>query len=72
MVIMNTFMKLFNNASVINNGLLKLKNMDWSLIKLVVDWRIEIKFHSKLLTVTKNALKNEIIKLNVKYFSLKP
>jgi hypothetical protein len=46
--------------------------MDWSLIKLLIDWRIQIKIHSKLLTMIKCVLKNEIIKLNVKYFSLKP
>ncbi len=69
---MNTFVKLFNNAFIISNGLLKFKNIDWSLIKLLIDWRIQIKFHSKLLTMIKYALKNEIIKLNVKYFSLKP
>jgi hypothetical protein len=70
-MIMNTFVKLFNNASIISNGLLKLKNIDWSLIKLLIDWRILIKFHSKLLIMIKYTLKNEIIKLDVKYFSSK-
>jgi len=46
---MNTFVQLFfeNKPSIVNNGLLKFKNMDWST-KLIVDKFLnDIEFHSK-------------------------
>jgi hypothetical protein len=55
-----------------SNGFLKLKIWIDQLIRLLKTSRIHIEFHSKLFIVTKHGLKNEIIKVNVKSFLVKP
>jgi hypothetical protein len=55
---MNTFVQLFfeNKPSIVSNGLLKFKNMDWST-KLIVDKFLnDIEFHSKWFIVIKYVL----------------
>jgi len=42
------------------------------LIRLLRNSRIHIEFHSKLFEMIKHGLKNEIIKLSVKSFFVKP
>jgi hypothetical protein len=66
---MKMFTQLFfeNNAFIINNGLLKLKFWTNQLAGLLYIY-IYIEFHSKICRGTNNGLKNEMIKLNVKYF----
>jgi hypothetical protein len=71
---MKTFAQSFfeNNAFIINRRFLELKISINKLIGLLKISRIHIEFHSKFSTITKHGLKNEIIKLNVKSFFVKP
>jgi hypothetical protein len=65
-MIMNIFVKLFfeNNSLLIVNFQSSKLWTNW-LIGLFINWRIHIKFHSKLFIMTKYALKGEIIKFNM-------
>jgi hypothetical protein len=65
-MIMNTFVKLFfeNNSLLIISSQSSKLWTNW-LIGLFINWRIHIKFHSKLFIMIEYALKGEIIKLNV-------
>jgi hypothetical protein len=56
----------------INGGLKKNKNGLVSWLDYENNSRIHIKFHSKLFIVTKQGLKNEIIKIIVKFYFVKP
>ncbi len=76
-MITNTFAQLFceNNAFMINSKkifIIEVKNMTSELAGLLRNSRIHIEFHSKKIIGTKNGLKNETIKLNVKFFLVKP
>jgi hypothetical protein len=55
-----------------NNELLKSNIWINQLTRLLRNSRIHIEFHSKLFIVTKHGLKNEMIKVNVKSFLVKP
>jgi len=46
--------------------------MEWSIGGLLKNSRIHIKFHAKLFIGIKNGLKNEMIKLSVKFCFVKP
>jgi hypothetical protein len=71
---MKTFAQLLfeNNAFIINSGLLKLKKWISQFARLLRNWRIHIEFQSKLFIEIENGLKNEMIKLTVKSFFVKP
>ncbi len=60
-----------NNVFIINNELLNLKIWTNQLSRLLINSRIHIEFHSKLFILIKHGLKDEIIKLNVKFFFAK-
>jgi hypothetical protein len=68
---MKTVALLFfeNNESTINNALLKSK---YGSINLLNYSKIHLKFLSKKIIVSKHGLKNQIMKLNVKFFFVKP
>jgi hypothetical protein len=57
-----------NNSFIISSGFLKFKIWIGQLTKLLRNSRIHSEFHSNLFTMTKHGLKNEIVKLNVKFF----
>jgi hypothetical protein len=61
-----------NNAFIVNSGLLKFKIWIGQLVGLLRNSRIHIELHSKLFIGTKHGFKNEIIKLSVKSFFVKP
>jgi hypothetical protein len=71
---MNTFAQLFfkNNAFIINSKLLKKKIWTSQLARLLRNSNFHIEFHSKLFIRIKNGLKNEMIKLSMKSFFVKP
>jgi hypothetical protein len=71
---MKTFAQLFfeNNACIINSGLFKFKKWIGQLVGLLRNSNFHIEFHSKLFIRTKNGLKNEMIKLSLKLFCVKP
>jgi hypothetical protein len=70
---MNTFAQFFkNNAFIINSRLLKLKKWTSQLFRLLTNSRIHIEYYSKLFIRIKNRLKNEMIKLIMKSFFVKP
>jgi hypothetical protein len=78
---MKTFAQIFfeNNVFIINSELF-LKNLKYIYIYIWTDQlagllrnlKIHIEFHSKLFTRTKNGLKNEMVKLSVIFFLMKP
>jgi len=71
-MIMNTFEKLYIYISLLIVYSWNLKKWINRITILLIIWNFHIEFHSKLFIVTKYAFKNEIIKLVVKFFSLKP
>jgi hypothetical protein len=54
-------LSFWNNACIVNGGLLKFKMWTGYLTKLLRNSRIHIEFHSKLFIRTKHGLKNEMI-----------
>jgi hypothetical protein len=66
----NYFLKIMYSLSIMEFSNSKL-HID-QLIRLLRNSRIYIEFHSKLLEMTKHGLKNQIIKLSVKSFFVKP
>jgi hypothetical protein len=60
------------NILIVNNGLLKIINMDWLAKWIVKKLKISHWIHFELFTVTKYVLKNEIIKSILKSFKKKP
>jgi hypothetical protein len=60
------------NILIVNNGLLKIINMDWLAKWIVKKLKISHWIHFELFIVTKYVLKNEIIKSILKSFKKKP
>ncbi len=56
-----------NKPSIVNSGLLKVKNMDLSTKLIVNNFFNHIEFHSKWFIMIKYVLMNEIINFNGKY-----
>jgi hypothetical protein len=71
---MKTFTQISfqNNAFIINSGLLKFKIWISQLNRLLKKNLIHNDFHYKLFIVSTYRLENEIIKLSVKSFLVKP
>jgi len=57
-----------HSLSIVDWKVQKYELVDW----LLINWKVHIKFHSKFFILIKYDLKNEIIKLSVKYYFKKP